>query len=1481
MGRVELVEGEQLGHFRVVRAIGSGGFGTVWLARDVRLGRWVALKVLAAPAPAGIDEARAAARLAHPNIVAIHDVGEHAGRVYLALEYVEGVTLRERLDRGQLQLLEKLHLARELAAALEAAHLAGVAHLDLTPKNIIVGKDGRLRVIDFGLARVADERSVARIVGTPTYMAPEQWAGTPAPASDIWALGLILHELFAGFHPLERLAAEALDHRASDPSPLELGEITPPDLLAAVAACLARAPTARPSAATIVAVLSRLAVTQAVPTPEPPFRGLVAFDRESSVNFEGRGDEIAELVDALRGAPSVCVTGASGTGKSSLLHAGLAPHFKARGWTVVDVRPGRASLPCLAQALVDHGLSAAGETLDEGAPGRRLTIADWVSRWRREVSLCGMDLADAATASCTRLVVLVDPLEELETLRDPAERDLECEALARIAEDPQGPVRVVFAVRDDFLGRLAARLPAGVTLGRIYVLSSPGPAALRAVLERPVEAAGFRFEPGLAEAMIAAVRGEAAALSLLQVTAAALWERRDLSTRRLTRSAYDDLGGVAGALAAHADQALAAFPPDQLEAARSILLDLVAFDGTRRPRPRDELAGGEAPTAVVERLIAARLITIRRAPSGREEVELAHELLTQRWPTLGHWLDARRGEHASFEELVDAARRWAARGRRSEELWRGNVLASARRLLATRQPPDTVQAFVAAAQRRERRRRWQLRAALSMSLLAALAAALVLAAQRQQARDEARRARRYSAEAMLEAGWSSFAEGNFVEARAFLRSAVELDVTPLARALQWRLALEPMQARLVLPTVIEDAAWIDEDNVAVLGEDAVVRAVTISTGRIRALGRHRDKILGIATSPGHPAIASGSMDYAVMISPLDGAPARQLARHAAPVQALAWSESRSLLAAADSLGEIVIRDSRDGSEQWRFSAGVGISKLAFAGAHVAFVSVDGAVALVDSRGTRVALLDRGASDLCPEGRGGLLVSTDDGRLLTFAGSGRLVAEALVQSGRVVSIDRAADQTVTVGSDGVRRLTSAGSVLELPSEDQHLISTAALAPSGRLLAMTRGQELLVQRLDAPRLPPDTGFSGAVREVAFVLDDRVVIGGGDDGILRSFDVETGTAITSQATGHGRIRGIAASADGRSVLSTGDDGQVRRWRAEDLRGGELVGRHDAEAVDLAVGAGLVVSAGFDHTARVWGALGGPRVLAAGAPVWSVAVAATAGRILALTDDRRVLAWPITEPATHAERPELILHAERSIDDIVVLGDGRRVVVLGESPQLVIDLASGARSTFSTPHRVKGGDAAPGGTRVALVGAAGWGALVDVASGAHTDLGEHYLEFWNARSSRDGRKIATSGEDGLVGVWRASDGTFAWSESATAMGHGRRSSSTAIRAAPTVASKIGALEFLGHTDGLVTVDLGSRRVAAVRLHGAIVSLVRADHGLLARTATGASATFPIADLELDDCELLRRIEDGVAVVWRSGQVAVAPPRAPRRCDD
>ncbi|HLL85541.1 MAG TPA: serine/threonine-protein kinase, partial [Longimicrobium sp.] len=592
-------------------------------------------------------EARAIARVQHPNVVAIHRVGEIENRPYLVSELLQGDSL-DRLPKP-MPWSRVLAVGIGLARGLAAAHRRGVLHRDIKPANAMLAEDGQVKLLDFGVAKLLDaagepgeqeepppregpamappavEDTVdlpsttppARrgprppptgLVGTPLYMAPEVWLGEPATArSDLYSLGVLLYELCSGQvpHPAasRQELREAVLHRPFVP----LAQVAPevdPAFAAVLARCLAREPNERFASAealreALEAIEER--AREAGSPREQPYPGLHPFTAGDRATFFGRAAQVRAVVDRLRAEPLVVVAGDSGAGKSSLCRAGVLPRL-AEGalgpgavWVCRELLPGREPLRALAEALAP-ALGCAGVALLE-------ELRQAPTELGRRVRALG---------GGRRMLVFVDQLEELLTLSTMAEVEHFGQALAALLDEGSG--RVLATARGDFLARLAALPSLGERLaGGLYLLPQLGEAGLREAVVGPARAQGFTFETEeMVGALVAAGRAEGG-LPLLQFALAELWERRDATRRVVPAKALVALGGVEGALARHADGVLASLRPGQRAAARRLLPRLVLAEGTRARRTAAELFGERGVTeedarGALEALVRGRLV---------------------------------------------------------------------------------------------------------------------------------------------------------------------------------------------------------------------------------------------------------------------------------------------------------------------------------------------------------------------------------------------------------------------------------------------------------------------------------------------------------------------------------------------------------------------------------------------------------------------------------------------------------------------------------------------------------------------------------------------------------------------------------------------------------------------------------------------------------------------------------------------------------
>jgi non-specific serine/threonine protein kinase/serine/threonine-protein kinase len=309
--------------------LGRGGMATVYAGTDRRLEREVAVKLLHAEMAARPDvrrrfeaEARAAAGLAHPNVVAVFDTGEHAGVPYIVMERLPGETLADLLAAGRLAPERVKAVADDVLAALEVAHSAGIVHRDVKPSNILITADGDAKVADFGIAKRvdADPTSAGHLFGTPAYLGPERLAGAAAtPRSDLYSLGVVLYEALAGTKPFTGDGALSLADAIQSGAYVALGDVRPdldPRLSDTIERSMARDAAERfPSAAAMAAALAR----------------------------EGVNDDATQV---LRVGPSAPVHRRSRRRWAALAVAGLLAALLAAGFTAAgDDTPARREAP--------------------------------------------------------------------------------------------------------------------------------------------------------------------------------------------------------------------------------------------------------------------------------------------------------------------------------------------------------------------------------------------------------------------------------------------------------------------------------------------------------------------------------------------------------------------------------------------------------------------------------------------------------------------------------------------------------------------------------------------------------------------------------------------------------------------------------------------------------------------------------------------------------------------------------------------------------------------------------------------------------------------------------------------------------------------------------------------------------------------------------------------------------------------------------
>ncbi|MDI3288009.1 protein kinase [Polyangium sp. 15x6] len=1327
-----------LKHYEIIRKLGEGGMGIVLLARDIKLGRLVAIKLLQDSGQATsrlLAEARATARCRHENIVVIHDVDETNGHPYMVLEYLEGRTLRDVLSsgaRGSSRVLPRglaLDIVISVLRALVAAHERDVVHRDLKPENIMILDAGGVKVLDFGLARPGDGLHPS-VGGTLAYMAPEQWLGEKVDArADLWAVGVILYELVAGAHPLAPLTRERVENVADlDAAMPRLRDVLPElsALSDVVDRCLRKRKEERfASADELLAALTPLREGgKALVLAEggQPFAGLSAFQEADAGRFFGRERHIAALVGRLRRQRLVTVAGPSGAGKSSFLRAGVIPALRHSGedWDVLVLRPGRAPVSALGEAL--------GEVLAEGRTDGPAASGNL----RAEPGLLGARLRAhcRARGPGSRSLVFVDQFEELYTLvPDPAERAAFLQCILGVADDASSPLRVIVAMRSDFLDRVAEdpHFLAEVTQG-LFLLPPMGREGLREALVRPVEAAAHRFED---EAMITDILDELSRaktpLPLLQFSAAELWEARDRDAKALTRASYDRLGGVVGSLSTHADAVFAALSRPNQRLCQAVFLRLVTPERTRAIVSSSELASlAEDPAAVealVQHLCGARLLLLEVGGlPGAVTVELVHESLIERWPRLARWLDESTADAQFMARLRAAASQWQAGGEASGLLWRDRAAEEARTWYERRRANPAAERGLPLGRAEER---------------------YLLAVIDLQERARRRRQRSIAGAFVVLGAVSVIVFFLAMRAQAQAARVKEQNAELAHQALRGRNATRMLAARRRKddPTlVLALAREVEPEDIPKEWAEIVSDALSSGVARYEVSGLH-----------------GGEPIYTAAISP-DGA----------HIVTASGDKTAQILAVGDSQGLATLRG---------HDAFVAFAAWSPDGARIVTASGDKTARIWNADGSGEPLVLRGHDDaltsvrMSPDGQR-VVTASEDGTARVFrVADGRQIAllehEASVTNARFSPDGK---RIVTASLDGLARVWSAdggGSPLLLRGHTDAVVA-ASWSPDGARIA-TAGKDATVRVWDAAggaeRLTL-RGHEDKVMSVAWSRDGKRIASASKDKTARIWNADgAGQPIVLRGHKHW-VYTADFSPDGRYLLTASLDRTLRFWDLDEVVAPRVLEGHTevVNAMAWSPDGARIVTVSRDETARVWSVdgKGSPVVLRGHTKeVQSARWSPDGTRIVTVSRDGTARVWRLDDPSSPVV---LDCHLER-VWTVDWSAPGDRIVTASLDGTLRLWASDGSALLAETrtpfePKSVVQASFDPGGTRIVVTDGTGNVYLWNVdEEGELALLGQQGARFdpthWSpdAQWSPDGSRIVTSFVDSAARIWNVRD--------------------------------------------------------------------------------------------------------------------------------
>jgi WD40 repeat protein len=1158
-----------------------------------------------------------------------------------------------------------------------------------------------------------------------------------------------------------------------------------------------------------------------------PYRGLDAFREEDSAFFFGRGSAddpnspIGELVRKVREQPFVMVVGRSGSGKSSLIYAGLLPALRRerdRFWDVLSLQPGPTPLRALAAAFNPRadgeGAAEYATKITNEADQLRTGDPDLLSHMIRQE-------LDQAEGKPDRLLLYIDQWEELYA-QAPSSSDKE--RAAQHAADVNrfidlllnaaqtAPVAIVATVRADFYDPLIGHPQVRALLPtRQVLLAAMSRSELESTIIEPAKKVGFTFDPpGLVQRILDEAGEDEGMLPLLQYALKESWALRKGNT--ITADSYARSGGVREAIRTTAERAFAALSAEDQQAARQLFLRLVTpGEGQEDTRARAAMPSEPTQRRIVEQFAGprTRLLVTGSDRAARPIVEVAHEALIRTWPRLRGWIDSNREKLRARAAVLQAKAEWEEQGRREDLLLpAGFQLERARALQAD--PGDLaiadIQDFIALCSAREERERKEKEEALALdrarlehsraNLLAELSGTRLLRRQL----DSALRLALHGTRVDLELPPGVV---NTSPSAAALAAAVSQT--------KWRFVLGGDDGQ-----VYSAAFSPDGSHIVTASADKTARVWDAATANeIVVLRSHEDALRSVAFSPDGLRIVTASADKTARV--WDALTAKEVAvlrGHDDPVYCATFSPDGSRIVTASGDKTARIWDAaiaKDIAVLHGHEADVYSAAFSPDGSHIVTASADKTARIWNAATAKEIVVLRGHEDVVRS----VAFSPDGSRIVTASGD---------NTARIWDVATAKEIAVLHGHEA--DVFSAAF-----SPDGSRIVTASWDKTARKWDAATAKEIVVLR----------GHEDVVRSVAFSPDGSRIVTASGDKTARVWDAATTKQIAVLRGHDGPVQSAAFSPDGSCIVTASGDKTARVWDAATAKQIAVLRGHEkwVNSAAFSPDGSRIVTASYDHTARIWDAAAAKEIAVLRgheAEVNSAAFSPDGTRIVTASWDNAARIW---DAATAKEIAVLLGH-QGFVNSAAFSPDGTRIVTASaDNTARIWDVAAAKEIAILLGHEAVVNSAAfsPDGTRIVTASADNTARTWDAEAAKEIAVLRGHDGYVNSAAfSADGSRIVTASVDNAVRIWDA-----ATAKEIAVLGHHGFVNSAAF-------SADGSRMVTGLTDE--TACIWDARLETMSMMDLLTEAYARLHGLTSLTRDEMRrAGYPDSKPEIDVC--------------------------------